>query len=337
MTEFLPEFKLLHPKSVDEAVAMHGAISGPDDSPKGGSNGAVRFVAGGTDLLVNMRRGLGDPETLISLNGIDEISSIVENDDGTVTIGAGVTLATLCRNEMIGERYPAIAHAAHEIAGPGHRVTGTVGGNLCLDTRCVFYNQSLWWRQSNQYCLKYQGDTCHVAPKGKICHAAFSGDLAPVLLVMDAEIDVIGDNGKRRMQLGDLYSGDGLDHLTLAKHELVAAVHIPKDPMPTAYEKMRVRGAIDFPLAGVAVALTKKDGKVTDLRVAVTGTNTKPFLVEGADTFVGGALDDDAQNRLADLVQKQVSPMKTTLTLPFGRRRIAGAMAKRQAAALYVR
>lgn len=327
MTEFLPDFTMLHPKSLNEAVSMHAAHNRAD--------GNVRYVAGGTDLLVNMRRGLGDPETLISLNNVTDIGAISENDDGTVTIGAGVSLASVIENEMIKKRYPAIAHAAHEIAGPGHRETGTVGGNLCLDTRCVFYNQSLWWRQSNNYCLKYKGDICHVAPKGSVCHAAFSGDLAPVFLVMDAEIDVIGAQGPRRMPLTDLYSGDGIEYLTLDKDEVVAAVHLPKNPDPTVYEKMRVRGAIDFPLCGVAVSLTKAGGKVTSLKVAVTGTNTKPFLVENIDSFIGAPLDEEAGNKLADMVQKEVSPMKTTLTLPFGRRRIAGALAKRQAAALF--
>ncbi|MBZ0216140.1 MAG: 4-hydroxybenzoyl-CoA reductase subunit beta [Fimbriimonadaceae bacterium] len=327
MTEFLPDFALLRPKTASEAVAMHAAHDRGD--------GRVRYVAGGTDLLVNMRRGLGDPETLISLNDVSDISAIIENDDGTVTIGAGVSLASVTENGTIKRRYPAVAHAAHEIAGPGHRETGTVGGNLCLDTRCVFYNQSLWWRESNNYCLKYKGDTCHVAPKGEICHAAFSGDLAPVFLVMDAQIEVIGSKGPRLIPLADLYSGDGIEYLTLDKSEIVAAVHLPKDPDPTVYEKMRVRGAIDFPLCGVAVSLTKADGKVTSLKVAVTGTNTKPFIVEDVDDFVGAPFDEEAGNKLADLVQKQVSPMKTTLTLPFGRRRIAGALARRQAAALF--
>ncbi len=327
MTEFLPEFNLLHPKSIEEAVALHAA--------NGGDNDTVRYIAGGTDLLVNVRRGIGDPKTLISLNNVADISSVIENEDGTVTIGAGVTLAAITENELIAARYPAVAHAAHEVAGPGHRETGTVGGNLCLDTRCVFYNQSLWWRQTNEYCLKYKGDTCHVAPKGDICHAAFSGDLAPVFLVMEAQIDIIGSDGTRRIPLTDLYSGDGIEYLTLAPGEIVAAVRLPEKPAPTVYEKMRVRGAIDFPLCGVAVSLTKANGKLTDLKVGVTGTNSNPFLVDGMENFIGAPFNEDAQAKLADLVQKQVSPMKTTLVQPFGRRRIAGALARRQAMALF--
>ncbi len=327
MTELLPEFTLLQPGNIDEAIAMHTDV--------GGAHEAVRYVAGGTDLLVNLRRGIGDPETLISLNGIADMIAIAENDDGSVTLGAGVTLAALIEHGTISKRYPAVAHAAHEIAGPGHRESGTVGGNLCLDTRCVFYNQSLWWRQSNDYCLKYKGDICHVAPKGDFCHAAFSGDLAPVFLVLGAEIDIIGPDGPRREPLTALYTGDGMDHLTLKPGELLVSVHLPANPLPALYEKHRVRGAIDFPLAGVAVALTKKGGKVDTLKIAVTGTNTSPFLVEDLDDFAGSPLGDDAQARLAETVQKQVSPMKTTLVQPYGRRRIAGAMARRLAVKLF--
>lgn len=326
MTELLPEFTLLQPGSIDEAIAMY--------ADRDATREAIRYVAGGTDLLVNMRRGIGDPETLISLNGVADLTAVTENSDGSATLGAGVTLAALIEHSTIMDRYPAVAHAAREIAGPGHRESGTVGGNLCLDTRCVFYNQSLWWRQSNDYCLKYKGDICHVAPKGDFCHAAFSGDLAPVFLVLGVEIEIVGPEGTRRIPLLELYTGDGMDHLTLKPGELLTAVHLPAEPLPALYEKHRVRGAIDFPLAGVAVALSGENGKVETLTIAVTGTNTNPFLVEDLDGFAGSSLDEDDQTRLAEIVQKQVSPMKTTLVQPYGRRRIAGAMARRLAVRL---
>ena len=322
MTELLPSFSLRHPTSIEEAIAIHG--SAPD----------ARYVAGGTDLIVNLRRGIGEPETLVSLNRIEGFQTIVDGKDGGLVIGAGVTIANLANNETILTRYPALAVAANEIAGPGHRETGTIGGNLCLDTRCVFYNQSQWWREANNFCLKYQGDICHVAPKGDFCHAAFSGDLAPVFLVLDAEIEITGPDGSRREPLSALYTGDGMDHLTLKAGELLTGVHVPADVPPAAYEKHRVRGAIDFPLAGIAVALTKDGNKVKTLKIAVTGTNTSPFLVEGLEAFTGSTLGEDDQAKLADIVQKQVSPMKTTLVQPFGRRRIAGAMARRQAVSL---
>ncbi|HSM20140.1 MAG TPA: 4-hydroxybenzoyl-CoA reductase subunit beta [Hyphomicrobiales bacterium] len=324
MTEVLPEFRVLRPKSAEEAIAAHL------------ENERARYISGGTDLVPNIRRGLGDPEVLVDLTGIEALKEISRSDEGT-RIGAGVTLADLAENEYIAKAYPALVTAADSIAGPGHRAAGTVGGNLCLDTRCVFYNQSEWWRRSNNYCLKYQGTKCHVAPKSTYCHAAFSGDLAPALLVFGAEVEIAGSDGTRKVPLPELYGPDGQNYLALKPGEFVTAVHLPADVPPATYEKMRVRGAIDFPLAGVAVALTRKGEAVESLAVAVTGTNSRPFLVEGVEELVGKPLDDEALEQLEELVQKQVSPMRTTIVSPFGRRRIAAALARRQAQALYQR
>ncbi len=321
MSEVLPRFALERPATAAAAVALHG-----------GSENA-RYIAGGTDLLVNIRRGLGEPEVLIDVSAIEGLKTIDAEAKGAA-IGAGVTLAQLAEDETIAKAFPALSTAAESIAAPGHRETGTVGGNLCLDTRCVFYNQSQWWRSSNDFCLKYEGTICHVAPKGTVCHAAFSGDLAAVLLVLGADIEITGPKEKRRIPLAELYSGVGDDHLTLAPGDLVTTVHLKPAALPVTYEKMRVRGSIDFPLAGVAVGLSMKGNRVETLSVGVTGTNTRPFLVEGTEAFAGEKLDDDALDRLAELVQKQVSPMRTTLIRPFARRRIAGALARRQAAAL---
>ena len=217
MTAPLAEFRLAQPGTVKEAVAACLKYPGS------------RFVAGGTDLLVNMRRGISSPDLLVDLSGIDELAEIATDARG-VTIGAGVTLAALASNTAVASQYRALAQAAAAIAGPGHRVMGTVGGNLCLDTRCIYYNQSEWWRHANAYCLKNRGDVCHVAPQGQRCHAAFSGDLAPALLVHGAEIDIAGTQGLRRIPLSDLYVEDGKAHLTLAAGELIVAVHLPACP-----------------------------------------------------------------------------------------------------------
>ena len=208
-----------------------------------------------------------------------------------------------------------------------------MGGNLCLDTRCVFYNQSAWWRRANDFCLKHGGDTCHVAPQGKRCHAAFAGDLAPALLVLGAEIDVTGSRGTRRIPLGDLYTDDGAAHLTLTPGEIVAAVRVPPQPAGAraGYRKARARGAIDFPLAGVAARVVMRDGVVAELRVALTGTNSRPFLLDGTADLAGRPLDDAALAKLGKLVQKQVSPMRTTVTHSNYRRQVAAVLAQRLA------
>jgi 4-hydroxybenzoyl-CoA reductase subunit beta len=322
MTAPLSEFRLARPSTVDEAVAA--CLKHPGS----------RFVAGGTDLLVNMRRGIISPDLLVDLSGIDKLTEITTDAHG-VTIGAGVTIATLTRNAVIASQYRALAQAAEAIAGPGHRSMGTVGGNLCLDTRCIYYNQSEWWRSANAYCLKNRGETCHVAPQGQRCHATYSGDLAPALLVFGAEIDIAGAQGRRRIPLSELYIEDGKAHLALAEGELIVAVHLPSNPPPSAYAKIRTRAAIDFPLAGVAVALAASGKKIGSLRVALTGTNSRPFLLVGTEAFAGRSADEKLLQEVDRLVQKQVQPMRTTITSANYRRVAAAALARRLTASLY--
>ena len=322
MSTPLAEFRLVQPGTVNEAIAA--CLKQPGS----------RFIAGGTDLIVNMRRGITRPDLLVDLSGIDELTEITANELGMV-IGTGVTLAALTRNPEIAGRYRALVQAAEAIAAPGHRAIGTVGGNLCLDTRCVYYNQSEWWRSANAYCLKNRGDVCHVAPQGQRCHAAFSGDLAPALLVFGAEIDIAGPQGQRRIPLSELYIEDGKAHLALTDGELLVALHLPANPPPSAYAKIRLRGAIDFPLAGVAVALAATGSNVKSLRIALTGTNSRPFLLAGTETFAGRPVDEKLLHELDRLVQKQVQPMRTTIASANYRRVAAAALARRLTAKLF--
>jgi 4-hydroxybenzoyl-CoA reductase subunit beta len=261
---------------------------------------------------------------------VGDFADIAIADDG-IALGAGVTVARLAVDERITHRYAAIAEAARTIAGPGHRNVATLGGNLCLDTRCVFYNQSEWWRKANDYCLKRGGDVCHVAPQGKRCHAAYCGDLAPALLALGAEVEVVASRGVRRLPLHDLYRDDGAAHLTIARDEILARVLIPKaaPALVSGYRKARARGAIDFPLAGVACVLVVRDGALSLLRLALTGTNARPFVLDGTDEFIGRPVDEDVFAKLGKLVQKQVSPMRTTVTHSNYRRQVAAVLAQR--------
>jgi 4-hydroxybenzoyl-CoA reductase subunit beta len=316
MIAAMSDFSVARPRDVEAAVAARRQHAGS------------AFLAGGTDLLVNMRRGIGDATVLIDLSGIRELAGIEVGQSGT-RIGAGTTIAALTRTPALANRYPALAQAAATIAAPGHRAMGTVGGNLCLDTRCIYYNQSDWWRQTNGFCLKYRGDVCHVAPQGQRCHAAFSGDLAPALLVLGAEIEIAGLNGRRRIPLSELYVEDGRAHLHLAPEDILVAVHLPAAAPPSAYAKARTRGAIDFPLAGVAVALAATKGALTELRIALTGTNSRPFLLAGTDALRGKPIDDKALDQIDRLVQKQVQPMRTTVASAHYRRLAAAGLARR--------
>ena len=321
MTAPMPNLQLTRPLDVNEAIVARRTMP------------HSQFIAGGTDLLVNMRHGIKTPDTLIDLSGIDELNHI-ESGNAGVRIGAGVTIAKLTQSRIIKGRYRAVADAAEQIAGPGHRAIGTVGGNLCLDTRCIYYNQSEWWRAANKFCLKHRGETCHVAPQGQHCHAAFTGDLAPAFLVLGAEIEVANSSGRRQIPLEGLYAEDGRLHLTLAEDDLLVAVHLPPEPPPSAYAKIRVRGAIDYPLAGVAVALAMADGAVTSLRIGLTGTNSRPFALAGMDAFVGRPINEKTLQEIDRLLQKQVQPMRTTVASAHYRRLAAAALARRLTAGL---
>lgn len=321
MSSISPAFHLARPRTIADAIVACGER--PDS----------RFVAGGTDLLINMRRGICQPDQLIDLSGIDELTGIRTTDDGLV-IGAGATIASLASHDVIAARYRAVAQAAAAIAGPGHRNVGTVAGNLCLDTRCIYYNQSEWWRSANAYCLKRHGDICHVAPQGQRCHAAYCGDLAPSLLALGAEIEISSARGTRRILLNNLYIEDGKAHLALAGDELITAVHLPADAPSSAYAKVRTRAAIDFPLAGVAVALAASADTILSLRLALTGTNSRPFLLAGTEAFAGRSIDEKLLNEVDRLVQRQVQPMRTTLTSANYRRLAAAGLARRLIASL---
>jgi 4-hydroxybenzoyl-CoA reductase subunit beta len=326
--EALPEFELLSPTTLGEVLAARKA------------HPEARLLGGGTDLVVNIRRGIVAPPVLIEVSRVAELRT-VRADAGALEIGASATLAEVAGHPGIAAHYPAVAQAAASIAGPTHRNMGTVGGNLCLDTRCIFYNQSDWWRSANNHCLKTVGEMCHVAPKSRgVCFATFSGDLAPALMTLDAEVDLAGPGGRRTLPLKDLYvgdarhdgsgRGDGKRCLALAPGELVVGVRAKAIPgLRSAYDKMRIRRSIEYPVAGVAVALRRDGETLVDLRVAITGTNPRPVLLDGTQALSGGPLDGRVVQGLDALVRDQIMSMKTTFTPGHYRRRVAGVLARR--------
>ncbi len=321
--EYMPNFQVHRPKTAEEAVKLRAG------------NADSRFLAGGTDMIVNVRRGIEQPSDLIDLTHVDELTEIREEADG-IRVGAAITLQQLSEHESVAGAYRAVSEAAGSVAGPTHRAYATVGGNLCLDTRCLFYNQSEWWRSSNAFCLKHRGEVCHVAPGGRECFAAYSGDLAPAMLVHEARAGLIGPDGRRQIPLADLYRDDGMDHLTLSVGELVASVFLPKETadIPSGYEKSRVRGSIDFPLAGGAARLRMRGGVIEDIKVALTGVRSWPFALTGTDKFVGEALTDEILDELRDMARQQSKPMRTSTIAPWYRRRVVGALTRRLIARL---
>ncbi|MEJ8835018.1 4-hydroxybenzoyl-CoA reductase subunit beta [Ramlibacter sp. AN1133] len=314
----LADFTLHRPDSLAEAVAL-GAASG------------ARLLAGGTDLVPNLRRGLEQPASLVDLSRLRELRGLEQAADGSLAIGAGVTLATLASDVLVACTLPALAEAARAVAANTHRASATLGGNLCQDTRCVFYNQSEWWRATNGYCLKRNGTRCHVAPQGERCHAAFCSDIAPVLLVAGAEVQLESASGSRTVPLAQIYRDDGAAHLALRPGELLVRVRIPtRTPGERiGFAKSRVRGGMDFPLAAAAVALRLHDGRIASLRAALSGTNSLPLLIAGTAALEGSAVDEASTRKLRQLVLKQVQPMRSTVTPPQYRREVAGVLAGR--------
>ena len=313
----LPDFELLRPATLDDALRLL-------------ARDGTMALAGGTDLLPNLRRGLHAPRRLVDLAALRGLDTL-EARDRRWRLGAGVTLATLARHAVLAQALPALAQAAGEVAGPGHRSAATLGGNLCQDTRCVFYNQSAWWRAANGYCLKREGSVCHVAPQGQRCHAAYAGDLAPALLAYGAEVELLSARGRRRIALQALYRDDGAAHLTLDEGELLVAIDVPQ-PAPgsaSAYRKVRVRGAMDFPLAGVAVSLRLHEGVLAELAVGLSGTNSRPLRLDGTEALLGQAVNEACLRALGKLVQQQVSPMRSTVTAANHRRLVAATTAQR--------
>ncbi|MCK6419726.1 MAG: 4-hydroxybenzoyl-CoA reductase subunit beta [Aquabacterium sp.] len=311
----LPDLLTVRPGTLAEAVSALG-------------QSGAQALGGGTDLLPNLRRGLGLPSALVDLTALPGLDGIAVAADGTLRIGALATLQAIATDAAVRGGWPALAAAASLVAGPTHRVAATLGGNLCQDTRCVFYNQSEWWRSGNGYCLKYMGDKCHVVVKSDRCYATYHGDVAPALMVMDAQLEIAGTGGTRRLPVAQLFQEDGAKRLTLAAGEMLVAVHVPPSGAWRAqYTKVRIREAVDFPLAGVAAALHREGDRIVGLRLAITGTNSAPLMVP-LDALQGAAWDDAAATQLVQAVRKTCNVLATTIASVKYRRRVLLAVAR---------
>src|ERR1700692_4138485 len=264
----LSPFRLLRPRSTEEAIAFLAAHSGN-----------IRVLAGGTDLIPSMRQKLFEPEYVLDLRGITQIRGIRPQTDGGVEIGALTSLSAIEKSTYWRQHYPVLTEAATTVASPVLRNMGTLGGNICLDTRCLWYNQSLTWRKGCGFCIKKDGDLCHVAPGGTKCWAVFSGDTPPALLCLDAEIEIASEKGTRRIALRDFYTGIGEGYPKLRPNELVTRVFLPGSAAGYrgVYRKLRVRGSIDYPLAGVAVALKRSNGHVGEGRIGLSAVTPAPL------------------------------------------------------------
>jgi len=317
----LPEFKLLRPRTVDEATGYLAKYA---------SN--VRVLAGGTDLIPSMRQKLFEPRYVLDIRHIPELKGILRRIEAGVEIGALTTLTAVERSDFLRQHYPVLTEAARTVASPLLRNMGTIGGNICLDTRCLWYNQSLTWRKGCGFCIKKDGDLCHVAPGGSKCWAVFSGDTPPALLCLNAEIEIASPAGRRRVPLREFYTGLGDEYRKLNPNELLTRVFLPESSADYLgiYRKLRVRGSIDYPLAGVAVVLKRSNGHVADAQLAITAVNPAPLLVKGVLRLLEGRpIDESVAEAVGDLAARTAKPLTTSALTPEYRREMIRVFTKR--------
>ena len=316
----LPDFQLLRPRSVAEAIellAKHAA--------------SAQIVAGGTDLIPSLGQHLFAPRFLVDIRGIGELRGIRAHDGG-LEIGALATLTAIEHSPEIARNYPVLHEAAKTVASPVLRNMGTIGGNICLDTRCLWYNQSLGWRKSCGFCIKKDGDLCHVAPGGTKCWAAFSGDTPPALFCLEAEIEIAGPKGTRRVPLSEFYTNVGDARMKLGENELLTRVLLPAKTAGWrgVYRKLRIRGSIDYPLAGVAIALKRSNGHVVDAKVAITAVNPAPLIVKGAtEALAGREVNEELALHIGELAARAAKPLTTSALTPEYRREMIRVLTKR--------
>ncbi len=282
-----------------------------------GEGPSAALAAGGTDLFPKMKRRQITPQTIIGIRQLANLHRIEGSPERGMVIGAGVTLVELERHPILNQVYPAVASAARSISSPPIRNVGTVGGNLCVDTRCTYYDQTYEWRRSIDFCIKRDGHICWVAPGGSRCWAVASSDLAPVMIALGARVKLMSREGERMIDAADLYRNDGIEFLAKLRDEMVAELHLPPvDGDRMVYKKLRRRGSIDFPILGVAVWVrpSKNDKAVVEEgRIAITAVAPYPFEVTAAREILRAKrLDAECIEAAAEAAWKRARPLDNT-------------------------
>jgi 4-hydroxybenzoyl-CoA reductase subunit beta len=317
----LPEFEYHAPRTVEEAVAIM-AESGPD----------AAYVAGGTDLYPNMKRRQQTPPVVIGLSRIASLRRIDGEPASGLRIGAGVTLAELASDPRVKSAYPAVASAAESVSTPLLRNMGTIGGNLLLDTRCNYYDQTYEWRRSIDFCMKKDGAVCWVAPGSPTCWAVNSSDEAPLMVALGARLRFVSPSGEREVEARELYNHDGISYLNKRPDELLVDITLPAtNGWRATYLKLRRRDSFDFPVLGVAARLDfDGDRTVTAARVVVGAVAPSPLVVDEAEKeLVGRPLADEAIERAAEIAQHQARPLDNTDFVPHWRKQVVRTYVRR--------
>ncbi|OGP77216.1 MAG: hypothetical protein A2V86_00715 [Deltaproteobacteria bacterium RBG_16_49_23] len=313
----LPQFEYVEPKTLKQA------------SKTLASDKRTVALAGGTDLLVNMKHRVIEPKRIINLKTIPKLNHVAAGKEG-LRIGALATLHDISSSLVIKERCPALAQAAREVGAYAHQAMGTLGGNLCQGNRCRFYNQSAFWRGVRPPCFKVAGKVCYVVPKSKECHSAYCGDLAPVLIALDAQMKIAGPEGERSLPLKKLYTHNGIKPLSLKKGEILREILIPPSSGKTLYLKWRFRDSLEFPILSLALHI-EKDGKdqVKNGRIVFSAAGRGPVEAVLAEKMMKGISFDEAMiERISDQAVKEISPMRTSIHSPAYKRKMAGILLK---------
>lgn len=303
----LPEFEYLAPKTISEACSLLSQFKGH-----------VKLVAGGTDLLVSMKQKVKTPEHVIGLKGIPGLSYI-KQDANNLSIGVLTRISDLERSDVINARFPFLADAARSVASPNLRNVGTIGGNICLDTRCCYYNKSDSFRNSMGPCLKFGGDVCHVVTKGKKCFAVSQADTVPALIALGARVVIQSSDEKRDAAIDELFRDDGKDYLNLKLEEMITEILIP-NPRPHtggSYQKVRARKATDFASASASVNITLRSGICEDIRIVLGSVGSSPLrVVRAEETLRGKKISEDLIEEAAEHAYKGAKPVANILDFP---------------------
>lgn len=302
----LPKFEYREPGSVAEAARLLAEL---------GSR--AKLIGGGTDLVPSMRQGLYTPACVISLQRIAGLRGVAWEDGVGLRIGPMTTLREMEASAEARARFPFLAAAAREVGSPQLREMGTVGGNLCLDTRCRHFNQSEDWQDCVEACVKRGGEFCKASPNGRArkCFAVFSADLATALVAANARVTLQSAGGARTIELADYYTGDGASPTAGRPDEVLTEVLVPSAMQGVlgTYLKYRMRQAIDYPIAGVALTLRPRDGRVHDARMVVGGISSRPVIVKGLGALLEGkVLDETLAESAAKLARKSATPLANT-------------------------
>jgi len=310
----LPKFKYLEPKTLKGAAKALALDPG----------GSV-ILAGGTDLLVNMKHRVIQPRRIVNLKEIPRLSYIYEGKDG-LKIGALTTLHDLASSQAVKDKYPSICQAAMGVGAYAHQAMGTIGGNLCQGTRCRFYNQSVFWRSVRHPCYKTGGKTCHVVRGQEECHSTYCGDMAPVLVALDSRIKITGPGGERIISLKKLYTGNGKKPISLRKGEFIKEILIPPPSGKTLYLKWRLRDSLDFPIVSVALHLDQNgNNPIKKAKIVFSAVGSGPVETREAERLLRGAmLDGQLIERVSTGAVKEISPMRTSTASPAYKRKMAG-------------